>query len=245
MSKSTIPQMTYAERQARAAAKRKMLLRFLASGEVFTTVAISARLLSISDTSAERTLNALVRDGALKTEKHIIECRTTNIYGISPHGLAMADMFEPRPFFELGRTAPNYIPHHLETQMARLAAEAAGFTKWLPGKTLHNTGLMKIPDAICTSPAGRRVAIEIERFIKTPKRYAEVISAHLQSIAQKEWDEVVYLSPNQLHVKIEKAFKKIEFVSVSGEKVQLDQRHYARFKFFDLGQWPNNQKEEA
>ena len=48
----------------------------------------------------------------------------------------------------------------------------------LSGALLHSKGLKKIPDAIATSPSGERVVIEIERYVKTPKWYVEIISAH-------------------------------------------------------------------
>ena len=41
--------MTYTEKIERAAHKREVLLDFLASGEVFTTVAMAAELLQLSE----------------------------------------------------------------------------------------------------------------------------------------------------------------------------------------------------
>jgi hypothetical protein len=232
------PHMSHAEKQARAQAKRQVLLKFLASGEVYTVPSITAQLMAVSQSSAERTLSVLVLDGSLKFETHIIASRKTHIYGITSHGLALMDEFD-KPFFQLGKTNSSYIPHHLQTQRARLAAEAAGWTEWVPGKMLHGKGLLKVPDAIATSPSGKRVALEIENHIKSPKRTEEVVSAHLQSVTRKLWDEIHYLTPADMSARVEKAFLHVQSVPVKGERVPLDPRHRAAFKFFDLQNWPN------
>lgn len=239
--RTEIPKMTYEERQARAQAKKDIILGFLASGEVYTSVVVASQVMAASPSTAERTLTSLVRDGALKWESHMVGSRKMHLYGITPHGLALMDRFD-RPYFQLGRTNSAYIPHHLETQRARLAAEEAGWTDWTPGKLLHSRGLKKIPDAIATSPAGARVGIEIERYVKTPLRYQEVISAHLQSISKKLWWEVHYLTPEGLAMRVAKAFENVKSVPVNGDRIQLEQIHRDRFRFYELHAWPSNVK---
>jgi hypothetical protein len=235
--RTEIPKMSYEERQARAQAKKDTILGFLATGEVYTSVVVAAQVMAASPSAAERTLASLVRDGSLKRESHMVGSRKMHLFGITPHGLALMDRFD-HPYFQLGRTNSSYIPHHLETQCARLAAEEAGWTDWTPGKLLHSQGLKKIPDAIATSPAGARVAIEIERHVKTPKRYEEIISAHLQSISKKLWREVHYLTPDGLAMRVAKAFENVKSVPVNGDRIQLEHAHRERFLFYELSAWP-------
>jgi DNA-binding PadR family transcriptional regulator len=230
--------MTAIERAARKDAKRRLLLDFLASGEVYTTTEIASVIMSASRPVATSTLKSMEREGVLKAESHMNGGRQVRIWGITPHGLALANVFEDVPFFELGRTNSDYIPHHLQSQRARLAAEEAGWTDWTPGKTLYGQGLKKIPDAVSTSPDGKRVALEIERFIKTPKRYAEIISSYLQEIKSGKWNEVHYLTPPGLETRLERAFASVKFVSVAGNKVALTDRHRSVFKFFSFDNWP-------
>lgn len=231
------PKMTYPQQQARAAVKRKLTLDFLASGEQFFNAEIASILLSTSRSSGLRTLASMVKDGELKTEEHFIKGRKTVLYGITTHGLAMADVFNQNPF-ELGKN-PSYLTHHFQTQLARLKAEDQGWTDWKPGKTLHDQGLKKIPDALATSPAGKRVAIEIERNIKTPKRYAEIIGAHLLGCSNKTWDEIHYLTPDGVSGRLHKLFLSIKKVNVPGlGELILEPTYYNRFKFYDLQNWP-------
>jgi len=238
-----LPRMSFLEKQSRADAKRELVLQFLASGEVFSTVAILSRVISASPSSTTRTLDYLVRDGALKSERHVIQCRHSHIYGITAHGLGLVGKFNVR-HFELGKTNTSYISHHIDTQIARLNAEENGWRNWQPGKSLYGQNLEKVPDAIATNPVEKRVAIEIERHIKTPKRYGEIISAHLQAITQKRWAEVHYICPDNLHQKIEAAFTHIDSVLVKGERVPLQQKHRDCFKFFALNSWPVTEKRE-
>lgn len=238
-----LPRMSFLEKQSRAEAKRELVLQFLASGEVFSTVAILSRVISASPSSTTRTLDYLMRAGSLKSEIHVIQCRHCYIYGITPHGLGLVGKFDVR-HFELGKTNTAYIPHHVATQMARLNAEDEGWKDWQPGKALYGQSLEKVPDALATDPVKKRVAIEIERYIKTPKRYGEIISAHLQAITQRRWSEVHYLCPDDLHKKVEAAFAHIDSVFVKGERVPLQKKHLDCFKFFALNSWPITEKGE-
>ncbi len=236
------PKMTYPQQQARAAAKRKLALDFLANGEIYFNAEIATILISTSRSSALRTLASMVNDGELKTEEHFVKGRKVVIYGITSHGLALADKFDQNPF-ELGKNS-SYLQHHFETQLARLKAEDEGWTCWTPGKTLHEKGLKKIPDAIATNSSGVRVALEIERHIKTPKRYQEIIGAHLLGCSNKLWDEVHYLTPAGLSGRLHKLFLSIKKVNVPtlGELV-MEPSHYNRFKFHDLQNWPGETNE--
>lgn len=234
------PAMSHAEKMARASAKRTLILNFLASGEVYTTCAIAAQVMACSISSAERTLASMVMASELKTESHFIGSRKTFVYGISNHGLALADQFD-NPTFEPGRTNSAYIHHHLQGQLARLQAEAAGWSGWRPGKILYNQGLKKVPDALCTSPSGVVVALENELSIKSRKRLEEIIAAHLQAVSKSIYREVHYLTPPNLKEPLKNAFGRIETVPIQSTRVQLTQAHRDCFKVFTLEEWPPSQ----
>jgi len=237
--RAPLPVMTHAQRTARAQAKAEILLKFLGSGEVYTTADIASSLLQIDRSRAAACLKSLEQAGALKSEAHEVRARVTKLFGITPHGLALAGCFD-NPHFELGRTNPSWITHRLATQRMRIAAEAAGWTDWTPERAILNQGLKlkKVPDAAATDPAGRRVAVEIERHCKTPKRYSEIIVAYLLEIKAGRYQEVHYVCPTGTEKLIEKSFSRIESVKFNGEVVKLEAKHRARFKFFSFDTWP-------
>ncbi len=237
MPRQAPPTLTADERNARRDAKRSLILSFLASGEVFSSAEIVSQLLACSRSVAWATLASLEKAGALKSEEHQIDARRVRIWGITPHGLAIADAFDGQ-FFELGRTASGWIPHRLDTQRMRLRAESAGWGNWTTERALRLRGLKKVPDAAATSPAGRRVAIEIERHCKTPKRYEQLIVAYLQEIRAGRFDLVHFLCPPGVDGLVERALARIHTVKFAGDSVTLDAAQRSRFRFFSFDTWP-------
>lgn len=228
--------MTYKQKQARASQKRAVLLGFLAGGEVWTTLAVAAELLQATERTALRLLQSLTQEKLLKVDEGVVPHSNLKLYGISPHGIAATETAHPQAReFQLGRTNPSWVEHHIQGQLIRIKAERGGWKDWVPGKLLmvENTArLKKLPDALSTRPDGRQVAIEIERYVKSHKRMADVIGAHLEQIVGKKYDFVYYFCPNK--AALDRAFAKVEFVVVDGNKIKLQDSHRARFKTFEI-----------
>lgn len=103
---------------------------------------------------------------------------------------------------------------------------------------MRDMQLKKIPDAVATDPAGQRVAIELERFAKTPKRYGDVIAAHLLQIKAGHYQRIEYVSPPSIERLIANAIGKVDAVKVNGESVRIEEKHRARFSFHCIANWP-------
>ena len=74
--------MTYTEKIERAAHKRAALLDFLASGEVFTTVAMAAELLQLSEQTVQPMLKRLVAEQILRVDTKAVPFSKTKLWGI-------------------------------------------------------------------------------------------------------------------------------------------------------------------
>lgn len=238
--RGALPVMSQAEKAARAGAKRSAILAFLASGEVWTTVDIAAQLIGASSRRAAAALAAMEeRDSLIASETLAYGGRQIKIYGITPHGLATVGAFD-QPHFEKGRTNPSYIQHRLEGQRCRLAAEAAGWS-WQPERAIRiqagREGWRKIPDALAIK-AGERVAIEIERHVKTPKRYAECMVSFLQDIKAGRYHHVLFLSPPGVENLIRRSMEHVQIVKVGGDSVTITPAHRARFRYCSFNNWP-------
>lgn len=231
-----LPHLSHPEIWARAHAKRRLVLDWLAGGECYSTAQNLAKLLELSRPTVHDLLSAMERDGLLQHES--VDASTRKIWGVTPHGIALSSVEKPGPHFERGRVSAGFIQHHLDTQKARLQAEANGWIGWMPGKLLYDIGLKKIPDAVATTPASQTIAIEIERTIKTPKRYAEIIPATLMDVKAGRYAAVHYISPQGHASAIERALRRVEKVKVGGETVKLTDAHFTRFSFHDLSEWP-------
>lgn len=230
-----IKKMTRAEIDSRAEEKRTKILNFLASGEVWTTVAVVNLLLDCSRQSSLRTLNSMEKAGAIKSEK----CGNTHLFGVSAHGIALAVAAHPdTKEFELSKTNPSYINHHVQTQIARLRAESAGWHDWIPGKILYsqNPRLKKIPDALVVRADGRTVAIEIELHIKSQKRMSEILGLYIEQLLQKRHELVYYVTPEPEALR--RALERVQTVRVRGDVVAVSESHRARFYVVSIDEFP-------
>ncbi len=231
-----IPRMSRTQIDARARAKESLVLDFLASGEVWSTASMLAQLLALSLRRAYALISRMERDNLVILDR--INPRLS-LVGITPTGLAYSS--HPAAArcarFEPGRQSESFISHHLDTQRARLQAEAAGWS-WLAGKLLYANGWNKVPDALAISLAGERVAIELERTIKTSLRYQQIIPAALRDIKAGRYDRVLYLSPQDRADAVQRALHRVQSVKVGGESVKLTDSHWARFSFSNLADWP-------
>ena len=230
---------SFKERCVRAQTKREKVLRFLRD-ETWSNLTNLAGVLGLSEPAAFKTLSKLERDGFLL--KHKVTELRINLWGITPQGLAFAwsenEKMECRPYFEPGKLSILTIYHYLLTQRARLKAEAAGWTNWMPGKRLIKN-VKKRPDAVAKNPQGQTVAIELERSIKTLKRYEYIFAIYLQMIKRDEYVKVHYVCPDaSFSPRLLRMFELIKSVPVAGERVPINEKHRAKFPVYSLDNWP-------
>ena len=201
---SNLPKLSYIDKIARRDQKQALILQFLSDFEVFTSVVIVAQMLAISQSSARRTLDQMIKSGSLIAEAHYIDGHRVKIYGITSAGLLAADAEIKTPYFERLKVKSNFIQHKLETQRIRIIVEGMN-AKWTPERKLRETkGLKKIPDALLeiyldnNKVPGNRLFVECEREPKTSKRYAQILKYYLHSMEIDEaGDAVIYLFPKK------------------------------------------------
>lgn len=230
---------SFQERQIRTDQKRRTLLRFLRD-ESWSNLANLAGVAGITEPAMFKTLCQMERDGFILRHK-VVQLRMS-LWGITPKGLLFAwdehEHMVQRPHFEPSKISIVTIHHYLDTQRARLAAEGIGWSQWLPGNRLQK-GIKKRPDAVATSPSGQRIAIEVERSIKTTKRYEAIIAAYLQMIKQGDYAMVHYVCPDAAFApRLNRLFQLIQAVPVVGERVPITEKHRARFPVYALENWP-------
>lgn len=223
----------------RAARKRSTLLRFLRD-ESWSNLPNLAGVAGMSQSATFKTLGQMERDGLLQRHK-VTELRLS-LWGITPQGLAFAwddeETMEPRPHFEPSKLSVVTIHHYLNIQRARLAAERAGWSDWLPGNRLPKD-IKKRPDAVATTPAGQRIAVELERSVKTIKRYEAIFAIYLQAIKHGDYAMVHYVCPDAAFApRLSRLFQLIQAVPVVGERVPITEKHRARFPVYALENWP-------
>jgi hypothetical protein len=206
---------------ARGAEKTRVALRFLRD-ESWTTETVMRELLGLRHRqNAYRSLARLERQGFIRRHSLPLAAgRALTVWGITAQGLAHA--------FDLDE------PHRLDLQKMRVRAEGAGWREWTADYLCGPLkGGANYPDAVAMRPDGARVAVEIERTVKSTKRYAALIVQHLLGRRNRRWDYIYYLSPTRdLARRVERIFGSIERIAHDGRQIALTPGHREPFRFF-------------
>lgn len=230
---------SYHERMARHASKRDQILRFVRD-ETWSSALILGQVTGLSKSGIYKTLEMLESEQLIM--RHVIKELRTAIWGITTQGLFYAwhenEPMHDRSPFEPSKVKPTMVQHHLGLQWARLRAERSGWNHWQLEGQLPK-GLEKRPDAVVMNRQGQRIAIELERTVKTRKRYEVIFSLYLQAIKRGEYHMVHYVCPDpDFAARLHRLFGTIESVPVANERVKLNEKHRARFTVFSLHDWP-------
>jgi len=215
-------------------------LRFLRD-EKWSNARNLAFVIGVTYTAAYKTLRKLENRGFIRS-CYIPELKM-KIWGITQMGLLYSwndtEDIQSRPVFEASKIKPVMMQHHLDLQVARFHAETEGWSNWVPGNLLPK-GIQKRPDAVVQSSVDKKiVAIELERTIKTKKRYEAIFSIYLQAIKRGDYHSVHYLCPDQEFARrLRRMFSLINSIPIAGQRVKISNKHLARFSVYYLDNWP-------
>lgn len=228
-------------RKARIAEKRRIILGFLRD-ETWSHISVLQLLLGFSTVQAAyQTLSKMERDKLVKrAEIHVNHGRSVSIWGITETGLHYAfSLDEPlleRKVFEPSKVKPLMMGHKIDLQFVRVKAESNDWKNWIPGELLgKRIKCAKYPDAIAINAKGERIAVELERTIKSRKRYSEILVSHLAQRKKGNWEKIYYLSPGEdLARRINRAFRSIRHASYNHRKIILTEDHFQPFYFYSF-----------
>lgn len=219
-----------------------MLLEFL-KDETYTNAENIMRLLGVkSHKSLYPLVNKMQAMNLLVKAEFKDYMRSYSLWGITRDGIAQVlkeeDINVP-VWFQPSRLSAWGMAHHLEKQKARIILERKGCQFWENcdrGEfSAEYQKLKHRPDGIITFPSGAKVAIEVERKIKTPKRYSSIMAVHLVQRSKQTWHYIYYILPDELTKKrIEKIFNDIKEISVQSSRVQITEQHRSIFRFLTM-----------
>ena len=224
------------ERERRRQAKRDRVLRWLRLNTWSTADVVRDVAGLASRQAVHALLGALCRDGMIRRAEIVGEFGPpVQVWGITAHGAAMAaEKKEPisARTFEPSKVNPATIGHALDVQRLQLRADQAGWI-WLPIIGELTRSEAKYADAVAIRPDGKKVAIEVERTVKTVKRYTEILVAHLEARKQGKWDWIYYFSSTEaIRDRVRRAFEEIGRARWRGQTIEITEAHRAPFRFF-------------
>lgn len=235
----------------RTAEKEELIMSFL-SDEIYSTTDVLSKYMSLDRTVVYRTLQRLEKKGFVKLHKITFEIAQTGkqtLWGITPMGATFISEEVDPPYFEPSKVAITTIAHSMMIQKVRVKATKNGYINWKSSRTLKrlaadNRGKwLQIPDAIAEKD-GEIYAIEVERTVKTARRYRSIMANFIQMFlagrnddSKKTVDRVLYLCPPPFDKRLEKIFYSFETVSIGGKEHALNDNAKARFKFYNVLEW--------
>jgi len=213
--------------------------------EIYTTPAVLQELLGYKTKHGTiKALRRLESDGLIKYHKlQSLGARGLTLWGITAHGQLMAWPPEEIPnkqrYFEPSRISITTLQHTIDIQRLRIHADNQGIAWEKPEPKPHEK--RKVPDGVATLDSSEIIAVEVERTVKTLKRYREIITDYLQLIRGKKYHRVHYVCPNdEFAEKLKMLFSKVTSITVNNREIQLEERHHDSFQFFSLENWPKN-----
>lgn len=224
-----------AEQKERIARKRDTLLKFLA-GEGFSSLPILAEVLQLGKPATCKTLQQLAKLGMVSSQDVPAGAGMLKVYFLTAHGRAMAadpdQIDQDWKDVEVSRISPSTIGHALDCQRLRLTLEASGWTGWKTDRQLHAMQLPKVPDGLATTPAGQLAAVEVERTIKTKKRYSAILAEYVLMLNSQKIHEIHYFSPVPgVAERVERIFKSIGSITIKTTTFQVQPAWLERFYF--------------
>ncbi|MHA3099314.1 MobC family replication-relaxation protein [Acinetobacter brisouii] len=235
------------EKAKRVEEKRSMILDFLAN-EMFSTSEILGQLLGLSRTATFKTLKSMEKQDLVRLhhiEYELAQRGKQTIWGLTPKGALLAtdlDTFQV-DFYEAGRIATSTIAHSIAIQRVKVTGLTKGWLNWVSSRKLKQIAAkdkkkwLQIPDALGTSPDGKTVAFEVEKTIKTPKRYESILSNYAKMFLDKTVDEVYYICPENIAKRLEILFLKFNKIIIDGRSYPVHENVLKRIHFLSYDDW--------
>lgn len=240
MTIQEIAKMSHGERIQRRDEKRTEILKFVRRMGWINTEG-AAELLDVTRPAATRTLKGLAAAGFLYChEQSGMPKRVW--YSCSETGMAEAHFLEDLPLpssLQGGRwkIAPQNYAHEQDVlifaiRAMKVGADARLFELSVSGGSKIRAISAKYPDLLIDI-GGQTYGIEVEREVKSQRRYRDIIASHWLAIERQQYDSVLYLSPDQAtRDRLGKVVKStFDHVRIGGRERALTDQERQWFRF--------------
>jgi DNA-binding PadR family transcriptional regulator len=196
----------------------------------YSTSAILEKVAELSTPGIYYTLSKMKKKGLLVSSKPSPPMKI--VWGITWEGICElgeieeARKYEPSKFNELTAT------HHYNLQSLALLFNQKGY-KLIPLKKTNVGSSEKIPDGYIINN-DQKIAIELERTIKTKSRYKNIWGGYINDIRKGHYSSVKYYLPNKRSQTLPKIFNSIKTIVINGQQAEFTQDLRDFFSFTDI-----------
>lgn len=216
---------------------KQKILTFLGQ-EKFSTSQILQTLLGLKARSPTcKLLRKMVNDGVLKRHQFT---PTIILWGITFQGLCEIENVDMDAFdshvFEPSKVNILTLEHTLSSQQVHAECVRLGLG-YVAGRTLGSRAdSSKVPDGIILINE-HRIALEIERHVKSKRRYDSIIYNYLKAIKAGKYQHVLYVMPDtKVAQKIKNAILNLGSITmrVNGHVKRLTLKPEIHLSYFDF-----------
>ncbi|NNM53016.1 MAG: hypothetical protein HKM02_12465 [Pseudomonadales bacterium] len=221
------------------------LLQFLGE-EGYSHVNLLGLWIQKHPTTVRRYLNRLEEQGYVQP-RILPSLLQRDLWQLTRHGRLL--LCEQSPSYT-GPTSVLASLHHLTLQEIRIKARNLGYTSWLGERSCRRLAQEadptwpKVPDALCTTPQGLRLALELELNRKPVWRYQEAIDHYAYLLHEQDIDEVHYLVPPNLLRSLYRLFETIDSIHLFGQTWPLPDVLRQHIRVMNLNTWPHAPRPE-
>lgn len=214
-----------------------ILLKFLLK-EKYSISSILTSILGFKNPrSVLKILNRMEKKGLIR--KHKIDIFRT-LYGITNNGVHVAQDDQEKitdwQYFEPSKVNITTLDHQLGIQKVHAICLKLGLD-FMPGRELGSRAESdKISDAVITI-FDKKIALEMERHVKSRRRYNAVIYNYLKLVKTGEYQSILYTSDTaEKTERIKKAIHSLETITmkVNGRNKDLKINPDVHFSYFDF-----------
>lgn len=219
---------------------KQKVLQFLRQ-EKYSTSSILMKLLQLEYRSSIcKVLRKMMAENLVKKHKWT---GTIILWGITSNGLHHASDFQEQimdwSYFEPSKIKDITLRHQLDVQQVHAACILKNIN-FTVGRLLGSREAQdKIPDGVFDI-YNKKIALEVERHIKSKRRYDAILYDYLKAIDSSKYNHVLYVSPDEkTRDRVKKAFFSLKQITMyAGGRRQMltinPELHLIYFDFISL-----------
>lgn len=195
----------------------------------YSNAEILQKSVNRSRSAIDRTLKRMKQDGLVKLYKP--QLLRHNIWGITLSGVARiaGDDFDENRVFRFSKFNEFSALHHYDIQNVKIYIKKNGFNFYHTRREkIGNKG--KVPDGIMETKKGD-VAVEVERTIKSKKRYQQIWGSYVNSINKGEYIGVNYFLTHEDTYRLKNIFSNTEKLTLDNKNYKFSDSMKSKFAF--------------
>jgi len=211
--------------------------------EVWATLKAISFFFNGAISNTKKHLMALEKKGFIKIVKYhwAGDRRYVQICYLTTKGASLVctvDEYKKYRIFNVKMISESSFLHSEDCQILHCQSIMNNFVSWKRGDLLLREKNIHYPDAIAVDSKNEKIVVEVERTIKSYKRYENIFGQYVIMLDQKKADKIIYASYDNLIVSnLSKIFYSIKSFNFRNKNFYCPNELRKRFFFTNYNQF--------